>query len=61
MVVGRSSNGERLMARGLHMEYKDPVHQALYEIVKQLLEGMEVKAKTPSSVSDDRLGESDFV
>ena len=45
--------GERLMAREPHARYKDPVHQALYEIVKQLLMGMEVKTKTPKSVSDE--------
>src|ERR1035438_7282752 len=41
------------MARELHMKDKDPVHQALYDIVRQLLKGMEVKSKTPRIVRDD--------
>jgi hypothetical protein len=32
---------------------KDPVHHALRQIVKQLLEGMEVKTITPRSVGQD--------
>lgn len=41
------------MVRDQHMRYKDPVHQALYEIVRQLLKGMDVKTKTPRNVSDE--------
>lgn len=41
------------MARELHMRYKDPVHQALYEIVRQLLVGMGVKTQTLKSIGDE--------
>jgi hypothetical protein len=41
------------MARELHARYKDPVNQALYEIVRQFLKGMGVKTQTPRSVSDE--------
>ena len=41
------------MARELHMRHKDPVHQALYEIVRQLLKDMEVKTKTLKTTGNE--------
>jgi hypothetical protein len=41
------------MARNLHKMERDPVHQALGQIVKQLLAGMEVKITTPRRVDHD--------
>jgi hypothetical protein len=41
------------MARNLHKTEQDPVHQALRQIVKRLLAGMEVKTTTPRSVDHD--------
>jgi len=41
------------MPRRTYLKAKDPVHQALHDIVKKLLKGMDVKSKTPKNVGTD--------
>jgi hypothetical protein len=41
------------MTREFYVKDKDPVHQALYHIIKKLLKGMDVKTGTPTNVRAD--------